>query len=163
MGYIASLTLMLVALWLTLSGYFHNQLLLSLGAFSVGITVVLALRMRILDDESAPYYRIPRLLVYSVWLMVEIVKANLIVAKTILRPDMVLTPRMVRIKTLPASGFGRALFANSITLTPGTVTVDLDSDEIIVHAILKEMTNKSDFAEMARRCAWAAGEKEVPA
>ncbi len=159
MGYIATLALMLAALWLTLSGYFHNQLLLSLGGLSVVITVALALRMRILDDEAAPYYRAPRLLAYSVWLMVEIIKANLIVAKTILRPNMVLTPRMVRIKTLPASGFGRALFANSITLTPGTVSVDLDDDEVIVHAILKEMTNKNDFAEMARRCAWAAGEK----
>ncbi|VAW01544.1 Na(+) H(+) antiporter subunit E [hydrothermal vent metagenome] len=163
MGYFATLFVVLSVLWLTLSGYFHEPLLLSLGLLSVSISVLLVVRMRILDDESSPYFRIFSLFPYSIWLVIEIIKANLIVAKNILRPDMVLTPRMVRVKTLPASGFGRALFANSITLTPGTVSVDLDADEIIVHSLLKEMTDKNAFAEMARRCAKAAGEPEVPA
>jgi multicomponent Na+:H+ antiporter subunit E len=163
MGYIASLMVMLAALWLTLSGYFHDPLLLSLGALSVGITILLTLRMRILDEESAPYTRIFGFLRYSVWLLVEIIKANIIVAKAILRPDMVLTPRMIRIKTLPETGFGRALFANSITLTPGTVSVDLDNDEVIVHSLLVELNGKEGFAEMSRRCALAAGEKGAKA
>lgn len=158
MGYLITLTLVLSGLWLTLSGYLHNNLLLGLGGASVLVTVFLTARMRILDGETSPYLHMPRLAVYSVWLMVEIIKANIDVAKVILTPHMVLTPRMIRIKTLPRTDFGRMLFANSITLTPGTVSVDLDDDEIIVHALLKEMTDRSAFAEMARRCAIAAGE-----
>lgn len=158
MGYLITLVLVVSGLWLTLSGYLHNNLLLGLGGASVLITVLLTFRMRILDEETSPYHLLPGLAVYSVWLMWEIIKANIDVVKVILTPDMVLTPRLIRIKTLPRTDFGRMLFANSITLTPGTVTVDLDDDEFIVHALLKEMTDKSAFAEMSRRCAIAAGE-----
>ncbi len=161
MGYVLSLIMVLASLWLTLSGYFHDPLLLSFGVLSVAICVFVMMRFRILDDQGVPYHRLPYLFGYWVWLLGEIIKSNFIVAAVILRPDMVLTPRMVRVKTLPKSEFGRALFANSITLTPGTVSIDLDDDEIIVHSMLKELTAKAGFAEMARRCARAAGEKGV--
>ncbi len=158
--YIIALIIVLVTLWLVLSGYFNKPLLLWLGSASVIFTIILTIRMRIIDNESVPYFNLFRMVPYLVWLVVEIWKSTIIISATILRPDMVLTPRLIRVKTLPSSGFGRALFANSITLTPGTVSIDLDDDEVIVHTLLKEMTNRGDFAEMARRCAIAAGEKE---
>jgi len=161
MRYMIALIVVLAALWLTLSGYFDKPLLLWLGGASVAFTFVLMLRMRIIDEESVPYFHMFGVLPYLVWLVVEIWKSTLVISATILRPDMVLTPRMVRVKTLPKTGFGRALFANSITLTPGTVSIDLDADEIIVHTLLKEMADRNDFAEMAKRCAIAAGEKET--
>lgn len=163
MGYLITLVLVISGLWLTLSGYLHNHLLLGLGAASVIVTVFMTIRMRILDEETSPYHLLPGLLRYWIWLLWEVVKANIIVARTILEPDMVLTPRMVRVKNLPKSQFGRVLFANSITLTPGTVSVDMDDDEIIVHALIKELTGPEGFADMARRCAIAAGEGDPAA
>ncbi|MBL1431320.1 MAG: Na+/H+ antiporter subunit E [Robiginitomaculum sp.] len=161
MGYKILLIATLAVLWLTLSGYFDKPLLLSLGVVSVFISIGVAWRMRILDNESVPYLRMFALLPYWGWLALEIVKSSITISAVILRPDMVLTPRLIRVKTLPKSPFGRTLFANSITLTPGTVSIDIDDDEIIVHTLIKEMTAREDFAEMARRCAKAAGERHV--
>lgn len=160
MGYALSLTVAMAVLWLMLSGHYDSTLLLSLGAGSAVFASALAWRLHILDGETSPYHKLVGFLVYWPWLILEIVKANIIVIRTILQPDMVLTPRMVRVKTMPKTDLGRALFANSITLTPGTVSVDLDTDEVIVHAVLKELTGKEDFAEMAARCARACGEKD---
>jgi len=147
-------------LWLVLSGHYDSTLLLSLGAGSAIFATALAWRLHILDGETAPYHKLWRFFMYWPWLIWEVIKANIIVIKTILRPDMVLTPRMVRVKTMPKTDFGRTLFANSITLTPGTISVDMDGDEVIVHALLKEMTGKEGFEEMAQHCARACGEKE---
>ncbi len=153
----------MAVLWLVLSGHYDNTLLLGLGAGSAIFTTALAWRLHILDTETSPYHKLWQFMLYWPWLLKEVIKANIIVIRTILAPDMVLTPRMVRVKTLPRTDFARALYANSITLTPGTVSVDLDDDEIIVHAVLKEMTGKGGFAEMSARCARACGEKESSA
>ncbi len=159
MGYALSLTTAMAVLWLVLSGHYDSTLLLGLGAGSAVFASFMAWRLHILDVETSPYHRLWRFVLYWPWLLMEVIKTNITVIRTILSPDMVLTPRMVRVKTLPDTDMGRALFANSITLTPGTVSVDLDSDEIIVHALLKEMTDKAGFADMAARSARASGEK----
>jgi multicomponent Na+:H+ antiporter subunit E len=160
MGYALSLTVAMAVLWLALSGHYDSTLLLSLGAGSAVFATALSWRLHILDGETAPYHKLWRFIIYWPWLIGEIIKANIIVIRTILAPDMVLTPRMVRVKTQPRTELGRALFANSITLTPGTVSIDLDDNEVIVHAILKELTGKDGFAKMAEMCAKACGEKE---
>ena len=160
MGYALSLTMAMAVLWLVLSGHYDSTLLLSLGAGSAIFASAMAWRLHILDGETAPYHKLLRFLVYWPWLLWEIIKANIIVIRTILKPEMVLTPRMVRVKSMPKTDLGRTLFANSITLTPGTVSVDLDGDEVIVHAVLKELTGKDGFEDMARHCARACGEKE---
>lgn len=159
MGYAVSLSLAMGILWLVLSGHYSNPFLLCIGAGTALFSVVLAWRLHILDEEASPYHKLWRFFFYWPWLLAEVIKTNITVVRTILSPDMVLTPRMVRVKTLPRTDMARALFANSITMTPGTVSVDLDDDEIIVHVVLKEMTNKNDFAHMAARCAKACGEK----
>ncbi len=159
MGYAVSLSLAMAALWLVLSGHYDSTLLLSIGAGASVFSVFLAWRLHILDEETSPYHKVWRLFLYWPWLWWEVIKTNITIVRTILSPDMVLTPRMVRVKELPRTDMARIIFANSITLTPGTVSVDLDDDEIIVHAVLKEMTNKNDFAAMGARCAKAWGEK----
>lgn len=150
----------MAVLWLLLSGHYDNTLLLGLGAGSAIFASALAWRLHILDAETSPYHKLWRFMFYWPWLLGEVVKSNIIVIRSILAPDMVLSPRMVRVKSLPRTDFARALYANSITLTPGTVSIDLDDDEIIVHAVLKELTSKNGFAEMSARCARACGEKE---
>ena len=148
--------------WLSLSGYYDNGMLLTLGAISILLVLGLCARMRILDEETVPYLNILKSFNYYVWLFKEIVKANVQVVKAVLSPDMEVSPTMVKIPSTPKTDIGKTMFANSITLTPGTVSMVMSEDEILVHALLEEMSAPEDFAEMADRSAWAVGEIDPP-
>lgn len=147
--------------WITLSGYF-KPLLLSLGAISVILVLWISVRMRILDKETVPYMTLPLTLIYFVWLFKEIVKANVAVVRAVMSPGLEVSPTLTKIPTPQSTDIGRVMFANSITLTPGTVSVCMEDDHILVHALLSEMSGAEDFVEMGKRAAWAIGET-VPA
>lgn len=147
--------------WITLSGYF-KPLLLSLGAISVILVLWISVRMRILDKETVPYMTLPQTLIYFVWLFKEIVKANVAVVRAVMSPGLEVSPTLTKIPTPQSTDIGRVMFANSITLTPGTVSVCMEDDHILVHALLSEMSGAEDFVEMGKRAAWAIGET-VPA
>ena len=91
------------------------------------------------------------LLTYWSWLGREIVAANIAVIRLIMKPDVDIEPRLVRVPVDLRSGLARCVFANSITLTPGTVTVDIESDGFLVHALDNSFTAPEGFAEMALR------------
>ena len=133
-------------------------MLLTLGVISIVLTLWIAKRMRILDSETAPYSTVLQGTAYFAWLFVEIVKANLAVVRAVLSPNMEVSPTLTRIPTPQKTDIGRVMFANSITLTPGTVSVDVQDDHILVHALLSEMSDPDDFADMSERSAWAIGE-----
>ena len=152
------LTLAMVAAWLTLSGYFI-PLILTFGAISIVIVVWMTRRMGILDGETVPYLTIPLTLQYFVWLFGEIVKANMQVVKAVLSPDLEVSPTLVKIPLNTDADIAETMFANSITLTPGTVSVDMPPDHILVHALLEDMSAAEDFEEMEKRAAWAVGHK----
>ncbi|GLQ19685.1 Na+/H+ antiporter subunit E [Algimonas porphyrae] len=156
-------TILLIALaatWWVLSGY-TKPLLLTLGAISLGLVLIMTIRMRIVDEETAPYLTVPQALAYFAWLMVEIVKANLAVVRAVVSPNLEVSPTLTKIPTGQKSALARTMFANSITLTPGTVSVDMQDDHILVHALLSEMSAPEDFEEMSDRSAWAVGEPEA--
>ena len=90
-------------------------------------------------------------LLYLPYLALEIVKANLDVARRILDPKLPIDPVLVRVKTSQASELGQVLYANSITLTPGTVSMQVDGGGILVHAIAREMAEDLEGGEMDRR------------
>ena len=148
MIYGISLSLVLALLWAVLSGYFDNMILVSLGAASIIMTMILALRMRIIDRETAPFLRLPTLVPYYAWLGGEIGKSNVAVLKASLKPEIDITPRLVRVPVEARSDLGRCIFANSITLTPGTVTVEIEEDGFLVHALSPDFTAPEGFAEM---------------
>ncbi len=158
MKYALILAVTLAGYWLTLSGYFHKPLILFFGVVSVLFTLGLAARMKILDKETVPYLQVPKTLSYFVWLFNEVVKANVAVAKAVLSPELKISPSLIEIPTHQDSDIGKTMFANSITLTPGTVSVDMQEDGILVHALLSEMANPDDFIEMGERSGWAVGE-----
>ena len=133
-------------------------MLLSLGVISIVLTVWICKRMRILDGETVPYFTTLQTLAYCRWLFGEIIKANIAVVRAVLSPKLKVSPTLVRIPTPQKTDIGKVMFANSITLTPGTVSVDIQDDHILVHALLSEMSDPADFAEMAERSAWAIGE-----
>lgn len=155
MAYLPGLLIALAALWFVLSGA-TAPMFLMLGALSVLLSVWLAARLKIIDRDASPYHRIVQLLVYFVGLMVQIVKANIAVIGKILGPRHAIDPVMVKVQTSAGTDLGKALFANSITLTPGTVTVDVDGSELTVHALVRETSRASAFAPMDRRAAKAA-------
>ncbi len=146
----------LAVYWLVLSGIYDKGLLLIFGALSVFAVVALAERMRIMDAESIPILRLFPVLSYWVWLGGEITKANIVVARTVLRADLDVTPRLIRVPAPQRNDFSRTIFANSITLTPGTVTVDIGDDEFIVHALTDELADIGAFEDMSARVIRAA-------
>ncbi len=145
-----SLGLVLFGVWLLLSGFFE-PLLLGLGVLSCVIVVLIANRMDVIDHEGQPVQLGWRILTYWVWLAVEIVKANLDVARRILDPKLPIDPVLVRVKASQASELGQVIYANSITLTPGTVSILVEDGEILVHAIAREMAEDLEGGEMDRR------------
>ena len=158
MRYAFILALIMTATWLTLSGYFIPMILI-FGAISIAIVIWMCARMRILDGETVPYTSILQTLSYFVWLFAEIVKANVQVVKAVLSPDLEVSPTLVKIPLNTDVDIAETMFANSITLTPGTVAVDMQPDYILVHALLEEMSAPEGFAEMEARAAWAVGYK----
>lgn len=150
MRYSIGLGLVLVAVWLLLSGH-YTTLLLSLGAVSCAGVLGISLRMNVVDREGAPVELPLRALGYLPWLLWEIMKANLDVASRILRPRMPIDPRLVTVRCTQKHDIGRVVYANSITLTPGTVSVDTRGDEITVHALTAEAAKDLLEGSMDRR------------
>jgi len=133
-----SLGLFLAVIWLLLSGH-YTLLLLSCGLFSVALVVVLALRMDVVDHEGHPLHLNSKaLVIYWCWLLKEIFVSNIYVCRLILSPAMPISPTVIALRSSQSSDLARVIFANSITLTPGTVTIDVDGDITEVHAITEE-------------------------
>ncbi|WP_420405087.1 Na+/H+ antiporter subunit E [Nisaea sp.] len=153
MGHILSLGASLAAFWMLLSGSISldHKLVLGLGVASLILCVWLAIRMDRIDGNPVSVNLRPSLVRYWLWLAKEIGKANIDVAKIVLSPKMELSPRMIRVKASQQTDVGLATFANSITLTPGTVSVDIDDEDILVHAITDEMARGLMESDMDAR------------
>ena len=125
----------MVALWFLLSGYFTKATLVAFGAFTVAVTLWFAERAEVVDREGVPTSVFPRILPYMSWLLLEIGKANVAVAQEVIKRDMKLAPKLYRVPATQKSDLTRTIFANSVTLTPGTVTVDVREDALLIHAL----------------------------
>lgn len=145
-----SLGLVLFGTWLLFSGIF-TPLLISLGALSCLAVVAIAYRMDVIDREGHPIHLGWRAISYWMWLGVEIVKSNLDIAKRILDPKMPIDPVLVTLETSQDSVLGQVTYANSITLTPGTVSIRINDDTILVHAIAPSLAEDLQSGAMDRR------------
>ena len=144
------LGLFLFAIWLLLSGH-YTPLLLVLGLVSILLVVLLALRADLIDHEMQPVLLKPSVLLYWVWLGREIIKSNIDVSRRILDPRMPISPNIFTIRVAQKTDLGRVTYANSITLVPGTVTMDVDGDVFTVHALTREAAEDLKRGEMDRR------------
>lgn len=144
------LGIVLYCLWLVLSGY-YLALILSLGALSVLLVVFISMRMDIIDHETYPVRLTWGVVSFWGWLVGQIVKANIDVARVILSPSLPISPTVVRVKASQRTKLGVVTYANSITLTPGTVSMDIDGDTILVHALTEEGARDLETGEMDRR------------
>lgn len=149
-GRLLLLTLLLIAAWVLWSGLF-KPLLLALGAFSCALTVYVAKRMGYFDTEVFAFRYNLRLLGFWAWLAGEIVKSSLEVARIVLSPRPRMDPQVVSVPADDLEPVDQALLGNSITLTPGTLTLDVHKDRLLVHALTPEGAQSILDGEMKRR------------
>jgi multicomponent Na+:H+ antiporter subunit E len=150
----ALMGLLLGGIWLLLSGLF-KPLLLVLATLSVLLCLLLAGRMRIVDADTHPVWAAVHYVPYWPWLSIEIIKSSFDVARRILAPSMPISPTVMEFEGSQETLIGRVVMANSITLTPGTVTLDLQGNRFRVHALAREAIEALLEGEMDRRVARA--------
>ncbi|MFT5443070.1 MAG: multicomponent Na+:H+ antiporter subunit E [Myxococcota bacterium] len=151
------LFLHLAAFWWLWSGFFDPTLLFY-GFLSCAFVVAAAARAKVLDRESLPFQMIFRSMTYLPWLLFEIVKSNIAVAKIVLHPNLPMRPHVMRTESSQKTDVGKVIFANSITLTPGTITLAVRDREIVVHALADAFAEDLLGGEMDRRVCKMEGE-----
>jgi len=143
---------LLIAAWLLWSGLF-KPLLLGLGVFSCLLAVYLARRMGYFDNEVFALRFGPSLFGYWAWLAREIVRSSLQVARIILTPRLPISPQVFEIRATATHPVDQTMLANSITLTPGTLALDVHDGVILVHSLTKSGADELVAGEMNRRVA----------
>ncbi len=146
------MAVLLIVAWLLWSG-FLKPLLVGLGIFSTGLTLWVVKRMGYFDNELFAFRYGARLLPFWAWLGGEMLRSSIEVARIVISPTMRIDPQVVEV---PIKDFGlvdQALLGNSITLTPGTLTLDVHDDRLLVHVLTKAGSDELLGGEMSRRVA----------
>ncbi len=150
------LTVVLAVVWLLWSGLF-KPLLIGLGALSCVLTVWILGRMGAFREETFTFQFGPRLVVFWAWLAKEIVVSSLQVARITLSPTIRVSPRVIALDVANLRPVDQVLLGNAITLTPGTLTLDVHRDRMLVHALTAEGAAALEAGEMQRRVAALRG------
>lgn len=140
----------LAATWLLWSGI-YKPLLLVLGLFSCVLTIFIKHRMEYFQTEVFALQYGRRLFGYWLWLAKEVIKSSLDVARIIITPSLPISPRVVSIKASSDNPVDQVTLANSITLTPGTLALDVHNGKISVHALTEAGAKELGKGEMDRR------------
>jgi len=133
---------LLMAVWLILSGH-YDFLHILYGVISVALVIGLNLRLRgipLVENQPAGMarIRIDRLVVYLPWLLWQIIQSGVYVAYVVLHPRMPIDPEILRFRSRQPGVMAKVILGNSITLTPGTLTLDIRGDDFTVHALTKD-------------------------
>ncbi len=146
------LILTLACLWLLLSGYFKAQFLI-IGVICVALVAVLSNRMRVVEHrDQSLYFSFLRILGYWSWLLWQIVLSNIDVTRRVWSRELNIKPALRQISASPDTEMGRVIYANSITLTPGTTAINFTpEDYILVHALHEDSLAELEAGEMASR------------
>lgn len=146
------LVISLFSFWLLLSGFWDNVLLLGLGLLSSLFAAFIGVKIKQHNEfklDLGFFFRFPK---YLVWLIGQIWAANVDTAKRIWFPDKFpISPTISKLKTTQATSFGRTVYANSITITPGTVSIDIDDNILTVHALSHLSIEELERGEMDAR------------
>ena len=160
----AIIFLISLGFWLVFSGQL-DALHLGAGVLSAALVAVLARDLAGIGTRlDARGRRVPvftfsvhwgRFAVYLIWLLGQVIVANLQVAFIVLHPRLPISPTVVRFRTRLPGDLGRTTFGNSITLTPGTITLDVEDDKFVVHALTRAGAEQVLTRAMERRVARA--------
>jgi multicomponent Na+:H+ antiporter subunit E len=145
------LLLVLGVSWVLWSGL-YNPLVLGLGVFSCLLSAYMAYRMGFFRHQ-APLALFPRLPGYWWWLLREIVASSVEVMRLILKPSLPISPTLVEIQAQTQSPVGLVILGNSITLSPGTVALDVHEGKLLVHCLTSESAQALRDGEANRRAA----------
>ncbi len=145
-----SIGLVLLCFWMVLSGH-YTIITVPAGILSVVGVVALSRRMGVADEEGHPIHLLPRAITYWPWLVCEIAKSAWDVTKIILHPKLPITPTLTRVRASQRSAVGIVTYANSITLTPGTITARVSGHEFLVHALTRSAAEDLAEGTMDRR------------
>ncbi len=150
MRHALALSILLSVFWLINSGHYTPLLLFFMLASVTGV-VALSHYMDVVDGEAQPLNITFTLPIYLIWLAKEVVISNIAVARCVWMGKDSISPRTIVVRASQKSDLGIVIYANSITLTPGTVSIDLDGNDIIVHALTEESAADLLSGEMDRR------------
>jgi multicomponent Na+:H+ antiporter subunit E len=143
-----------LAFWILLSGHL-DPLSLALGAASAALVTAANRR----DELLSPALRaVPRFVTYLPWLLKEMALASLQVAWVVVHPRLPIEPVVVRYTPPVRSELALTTLGNSITLTPGTLTLDVEDTTLVVHALTSAAARGVLDGAMARRVAWVFAE-----
>jgi len=144
------LTLVLSVAWLLWSGL-YKPLLIGLGSLSVLVTLIFAVRMKFFEHTEGLAQMASRLPGYWLWLLGEILKSSVQVSRIVLSPSLPIQPRLVKLVSQSGDELPQVILGNSITLSPGTITIDIDENEVLVHCISEEGAQDMESGELLRR------------
>lgn len=142
----------LFAFWLLLSGMFVPFLLAAGFGCAIAIKLFSRRLNAIAQESDVLVLHWKRLLAYYPWLVKEIIVAAWDVSKRILNPRLPISPALVEIVPSQKTDVGLVIHANSITLTPGTISVEVEYGRFLVHALTEEGARSLADSEMNRRC-----------
>ena len=157
--YLTKWAILLSMFWLLLSGYIQ-PLLLGFGAASVAAVLLILKRMNDVDKEQQHIGIGLGLIRYLPWLIGQIVNSSIQVTKLIWGAPNKVSPTLAKISAKNVPIRTRALYANSITLTPGTLSIDLTDDEITVHALQKSSIDELKQGSMEKKITTIWGENK---
>lgn len=146
------LLVLLLLAWVLWSGLF-KPLLLGLGGFSCLLTVYLTYRMGYFENNVFALRFGIRLFGYWAWLAREVVRSSIDVARIVLTPSLPISPQIVEITATASHPVDQAMLGNSITLTPGTLALDVHEGKIKVHCLTKAGADDLRSGDMDRRVA----------
>jgi multicomponent Na+:H+ antiporter subunit E len=149
---------LLALFWLLLSGI-YQPLIVAFGVVSVLLVIYVLKRMDETDSEPKPVASGARICRYFIWLTGEIVASSIHVTKLVWGNPRNLSPSLAKVSVAQVPDKVRVLYANSITLTPGTLSVDIENDEITVHALQSKSIDELKQGEMENKITSIWGKK----
>lgn len=150
MRYTFSLFLLLLAFW-AFNSDVHTSLLFFSGLVSTTLVLLISHRLQLPDRESQPFHLVTRIAPFYCWLIKEIVCGSFTVLKLVVQGDKALSPTIITVPFDFSDELSKVIFANSITLVPGTLSLHLDKGSVRVHALTQTFADQLLSGEMARR------------
>ena len=149
---------LLFAVWMLWSGH-TEPMLVGLGLGSCALVLWISARLRLVDEESYPFHLAFQLLGYIPWVIWQVILTNITAARLFLHPKLPIHTHLVHIPVRQRTTLGQVIHANTITITPGTVTLDVRNNEFLVHALTLEAAEEDGSGELDRRVAKLEGQK----
>jgi len=138
---------MLLAIWLILNNSMEPELFFTGLGLSGFLSLAMCRQCSVFNDIRLTPKAFIYTIAYVFVFLLELIKSNFTIAIRVLTPSLPIKPGIIRAKTRLKSKMARLILANSITLTPGTFTVDIKDDTLYIHCVNIEDKNMQEYAD----------------